>query len=553
MAFFRKKIPEADVAATFVRSAAEIVENAWPTIVSSAPSLSASLTSNDDAKFDFFLALVAFEAQAITNLFPAEQAERLLAWTMKALDAPDVGEYALAEVWAYRQAARGADPMSVLDGIPTRWLRGIIDKSHTFEAGGAKLVDPLLVMQVTALFVGLTGFWNRVQKDWKLVPDGIDVPARYRAALVQPTRATSDVEMNQPPKSPAVTAAGGRRAPEPRRPADSLLQGLRRQCISLDQFAERKRVRLPGGRQGLEGDAYAFDYGRLAERENETWHWTITRAALVVLATMRPKVPALAGYELLRGMVRFFVCGPSGGVDERGHAILKRIPGYIECGGSAVSLDDLRPVAFWTPPSKLVALWPLPIDDRPGPYALDAGGMTMLRSFPASDDEQNFTLAVGGHSADYMPVPDEPENRLEPEGIAYENRWAVLIESEEDEAEEDVEEVREPGPPVGAHAPPPVSRLECRAEDFVGALRMLAAAAKRGGSLSISFINGELHLTRGVTVVRVPATGTWSGEVKVSVQMIRDLLKAQKALPDALVIAANASRLSISHYSTPSW
>ena len=324
---------------------------------------------------------------------------------------------------------------------------------------------------------------------------------------------------------------------------------LERHRIVLSQLAKSRHRLRDGMKSVVPGDAYAYDFSRLSAREDQAWHWTLMRAALVALHTVSPKAPVIVGYELLRGLVRVFLCGKAFRVTDRAHAVLRRVPGYIESGSGVVSVEALRPLAAWAPPTKLVALWPLPIDGRPGPYAIDAGNMLLFRSYPEADYEEGLDLDLAG--PDYMRVPVVRESTLEPEGIIFENRWADLIESEDNA--EAVDQPPVAAPQNGGLASPPASRLECRAEDFVSALRLLKASAKGGSSLKISFMHGELVFTRGATTVRVPATGTWSGAVTVSVQMIRDLLKAQKALPDALVIAANASRLSISHYSTPCW
>ena len=326
------------------------------------------------------------------------------------------------------------------------------------------------------------------------------------------------------------------------------LHGLRRHHFMLNKFATRRRLREGRLESVIPGDAYAYDFSRLSARDDQAWHWTLMRAALVTLNALRPKSPALVGYELLRGLVRVFLCGKALRPTGCAYEVLRRVPGYIESGSGVVSAEVLRPVAFWAPPGQLVALWPLPIDERPGPYAIDAGNMLQFRSYPEADHEEGLDLDLAG--PDYMRVPVVRESTLEPEGITYENRWADLIESEDAQA---VDERPTAEPQNAGLTSSPASRLECRAEDFVGALRLLKVSARGGSSLKISLINGELVFMRGATTVRTAAHGTWPRTVTVSVQIVRDLLRVQKALPDALVITASASHMSVSHYSTPCW
>jgi hypothetical protein len=107
------------------------------------------------------------------------------------------------------------------------------------------------------------------------------------------------------------------------------------------------------------------------------------------------------------------------------HALLASLPGHIECGRDALSVVDMRPVAYWIPAGTLAALWPLPYDVRPGPYVVDAGSVLEFRSYPEADHRKSVLLDQAG--PDYMRVPTLPEDRLDPEGIPYVNRWAALV------------------------------------------------------------------------------------------------------------------------------
>lgn len=97
-------------------------------------------------------------------------------------------------------------------------------------------------------------------------------------------------------------------------------------------------------------------------------------------------------------------------------------------------------------------------------------------------------------------------------------------------------------------------RLEFRSADLLGALAALAAAQKHGRAIKLSFDNGELALARGATTVRVPARGHWPMIATVGTQLVKDLRRLRKAMPELLVLVATDSHLQFGHYSIPcSW
>ena len=100
----------------------------------------------------------------------------------------------------------------------------------------------------------------------------------------------------------------------------------------------------------------------------------------------------------------------------------------------------------------------------------------------------------------------------------------------------------------------PAGRLEFRSSDLVSALAALTAAQKHGRTIHLSFTDGELQLSRGVTTVRVPAHGSWPAGASVGTQFVKDLLRRRKVLPEVMVLHASESHLHFSHYSVPcSW
>jgi hypothetical protein len=93
-------------------------------------------------------------------------------------------------------------------------------------------------------------------------------------------------------------------------------------------------------------------------------------------------------------------------------------------------------------------------------------------------------------------------------------------------------------------------RVEVNAEDVIAALQALKVAA-RGRHLFVSFHEGSLEFARGVTTVRVPAAGSWTRPALVSADLVKELLRRRKALPETFVLCGSQSMLHFSHYSIP--
>ena len=94
-------------------------------------------------------------------------------------------------------------------------------------------------------------------------------------------------------------------------------------------------------------------------------------------------------------------------------------------------------------------------------------------------------------------------------------------------------------------------RVDVKAEDVVSALEALKAAQRRGKDICVSFHEGSLEFTRGVTTVRVPASGVWPRTALLHVDLVKDLLRRRKALPETFVLSGGQSMLHFSHYSIP--
>ncbi len=212
MPLFKKKITEQEAAAHFVLSVMERTRDMWPNIYDDLRnSYGDRVTIGDQtmAAFDLALAVLSQEIQALRNLFPKDQSERLRKWVLACIDSTEYGEYAKNEVKEYdesfQQSLKNAE--NPLDAISIRllhrWL-GRNVKNFEIRIGSEKtgIIDPLLVMRVRGILVTFTRTWETIKENFKLLQG--DLP------LVYDTHGLKDYKPEQEEQKPEITD-GGRR------------------------------------------------------------------------------------------------------------------------------------------------------------------------------------------------------------------------------------------------------------------------------------------------------------------------------------------------------
>jgi hypothetical protein len=133
------------------------------------------------AQFDLALAALALDLQAVKNLFPADQANRIESWVEKLLDTPDWGEYALSEVRDYGRQfqkevetiEKGSDPISVIPArLLRRWLGEDI-RRFDLEIGSKKtgFIDPILISLTVEKLMPFAGTWKSIGDQYELVEE----------------------------------------------------------------------------------------------------------------------------------------------------------------------------------------------------------------------------------------------------------------------------------------------------------------------------------------------------------------------------------------------
>ena len=182
-------LTDGDAAATVVNGALRDVEAAWPGIYQSLQDeFGADFVVHDErlAGFDLAIAVIAMDSQAITNLFPPDQGQRLRAWTRRCLNSPEWGEYALRELDSYTdEFQRGLEAPDPRDAVPAiagrllhRWLE---EEVRRFESvvGGERtgFLGPLLLTRVFGIIASFVGRWSSLAQEYVIVEG--DLPPDY--------------------------------------------------------------------------------------------------------------------------------------------------------------------------------------------------------------------------------------------------------------------------------------------------------------------------------------------------------------------------------------
>jgi len=186
MSLFKKKLTEQEAASHFVLYITKEAQGAWPAIYKSLQdSFKDKFVVEDEtmAAFDLTLAAIAQDLQAVKNLFPKDQAERIEKWVLKCIDTEDWGEYAVGEVKKYGEKFQkdiqninaGGDPLSA---IPARLLQRWIGKNiqnFDVEMNGKKtgIISPVLLMMVSSMLAAFLGTWKKLKDDFNLIEGDI--------------------------------------------------------------------------------------------------------------------------------------------------------------------------------------------------------------------------------------------------------------------------------------------------------------------------------------------------------------------------------------------
>lgn len=172
--FGKKKMSENEAAGQFVFMTIDSVQKQWPDIVNDLKNIipfEESILEDHNAVFEFVLAVIATQLQALPNLLPTDQANRIRNIILQCISSPELGTYPYVAIQAYQNAwdqslqqleNPGTAIASVLFdklGIRSRPLLGVTCKS------------PLILMALTEkVYCCIGPFWKNLTQKYKLIP-----------------------------------------------------------------------------------------------------------------------------------------------------------------------------------------------------------------------------------------------------------------------------------------------------------------------------------------------------------------------------------------------
>ena len=172
--FGKPTISEKDAAGRFVLSILRGVRETWPQITGQfSPFLDsdAEQLQSPWAQFEFGVASIAIQIQALQNLLPTDQARRVRGYIVACLSAPDLGSVPVESLAAYERAwldapEQGEMPFNAVASV----LYDHLGLDCSVTVGGARLKDPLLIMAMGGAVTTFGGpWWKSLISKYRLV------------------------------------------------------------------------------------------------------------------------------------------------------------------------------------------------------------------------------------------------------------------------------------------------------------------------------------------------------------------------------------------------
>lgn len=173
--FGKKKLSEVEAAGQFVLMVTKGVQQHWPEIASELNGeLKAEDSISDDqyAGFEFVLAVIATQIQALPNLLSADQAGRVREYVMQCISSAELGAYPREAIQEYQNAwdqalQQGKPPFHGIASV----LFDKLENQSVVELGKTKFQNSLLLMALSEKVVTFGGpWWKATIQQYKLVP-----------------------------------------------------------------------------------------------------------------------------------------------------------------------------------------------------------------------------------------------------------------------------------------------------------------------------------------------------------------------------------------------
>jgi len=173
--FGKKKITESEAAGKFVITIARSAQEYWPSIAKELNQLVQSnkaISEDQYASFEFGLAVIATQIQALSNLLKQEQANRIRKYILECVSSPELGSYPRETIEEYQTVwdsslEQGEPPYYGIASV----LFDKLECEDTVELGGDNFKSPILLMALSEQVVKFGGpWWQNVIEKYKIVP-----------------------------------------------------------------------------------------------------------------------------------------------------------------------------------------------------------------------------------------------------------------------------------------------------------------------------------------------------------------------------------------------
>lgn len=175
--FGKKKISEKAAARLFVQMAVEYSQEYWPKFAAEwcqiFPEQEQALF-NPEAQFEFSIAVISMQLQALPNLFPADQAERLLQYVFEGFLMVNDGPYICESIKEYLKASQHPQAPEKLEYPGTEIASFLFDRlgfhrMNDFMFSGIK--SPLILTALTEKLVRCGPVWKILVQKHKIIQD----------------------------------------------------------------------------------------------------------------------------------------------------------------------------------------------------------------------------------------------------------------------------------------------------------------------------------------------------------------------------------------------
>ncbi len=173
--FGKKKVREIEAAGQFVLMVTKGIQEDLPQIADELTGilqLKDSISDDQDSGFEFLLAIIAAQIQALPNLLPSDQATRIREYVIQCISTPELGSYPGKVIQEYQTAwdqslQQGEVPLYGIASV----LFDKLECKSTVEIGSVRFKDPLLLMALSEKIVTFGGpWWKTLIQKYRLVP-----------------------------------------------------------------------------------------------------------------------------------------------------------------------------------------------------------------------------------------------------------------------------------------------------------------------------------------------------------------------------------------------